>query len=252
MGESFIKSSTMITLLLSFSVVLGLGAAETYAPPYLEGEPLAMKAVSLDPPDFRGQEVFRVEFDLRTPAGDVVVGMIHRSAEDFVQFNDMLHSRWVFDNIADVVLPEEQTVESVSEYLALAANHKSILESTELHDFLGINWSGYDLTFMSNLTDFMKIVIPQLYRSPEFPPEPPVFDTELDAITMEETPFEIYVYLNAFRAKDHIEEYLKFFNAFTDTCPPFKGAADDSDVQPAGVTVEIPPHFNQTYVHFLP
>ena len=34
-----------------------------------------------------------------------------------------------------------------------------------MQDFLGINWSGSDLTFLSTLPEFMKVVIPQLYRS---------------------------------------------------------------------------------------
>ena len=46
---------------------------------------------------------------------------------------------------------------------------------------------------------------------------------------------------------------MEFFNSFLDTCPAFDGkGTDDSDVQPPGVEVEIPPHFNQTFVHFLP
>jgi len=241
----------MITLLV-VSLVGSLVGAETYIPPYLQGQPISMRVVSLDPPDYRGQDVFRVEFDLEQDSGSTVTGMIHRSAAEFTQFNHMLHSRWIFDSVAEVVLPEVQTVESLTHYLELAAGHKSILKSNELHDFLGINWSGSDLTFMSNLTEFMKVVIPALYRSPEFPPEPPVFDTELDAITAEETPFEVYLYLNAYRAKGHINEFLAFFKNYTDICPSFEGLPDDSDVQPEGVTVEIPPHFDQTYVHFLP
>ena len=45
-------------------------------------------------------------------------------------------------------------------------------------DFLGINWSGSDLAFMESLEEFMKVVIPQAYRAPQFAPEPPVFDNE--------------------------------------------------------------------------
>eukprot|EP00088_Acartia_fossae_P057248 TRINITY_DN6677_c0_g1_i1.p1 TRINITY_DN6677_c0_g1~~TRINITY_DN6677_c0_g1_i1.p1 ORF type:complete len:395 (+),score=125.11 TRINITY_DN6677_c0_g1_i1:3-1187(+) len=174
--------------------------------------------------------------------------MIHRSYEEFQKFDNMLHSRWVFDDISDVVLPEDHNVETLHEYLKVAATHESILKSTELSDFLGINWSGSDLKFMESLTEFMKVVIPTLYRSPEFPPEPPVFVNELDTITCEETPFEVYVYLEAFRARGHLDEYLKFFNDFLNTYPDFS----EGDVAPPGHTVVIPPHFDQTYVHFLP
>jgi SAM-dependent methyltransferase len=100
------------------------------------------------------------------------------------------------------------------------------------------------------------VVIPQLYRAPEFAPEPPVFDSEDDCILAEETPFEVYVYLKAFRSRANLAEYLQYFAQFVNSYPAFgnpSGATDDdSDVWPPGVEVSIPPHFNQTYVHFLP
>jgi SAM-dependent methyltransferase len=98
-------------------------------------------------------------------------------------------------------------------------------------------------------------VIPTLYRAPEFPPEPPVFDNEDDCILSPETPFEVYIYLKAFRSRTNLAEYLEYFGQFVASYPGFansNGDEDDSDVQPAGVAVAIPPHFNQTYVHFLP
>ena len=100
-------------------------------------------------------------------------------------------------------------------------------------------------------------MIPPLYRAPDFPPEPPVFTSEEDAITTEETPFEVYVYLMAFRSQFNLQEYLGFFKTFLDTYPGFGGLEDNSDVQPAGaagttVDCPIPPHFNKTFVHFLP
>lgn len=213
-----------------------------------------MGVVSLDPPDFRGQEVFKIEFDLQTKEDGVKVGMIHRSIEDFERFDEMLHKRWIWpwDNVNDMVFPQDPTVESLHAYLQMAAQHKSVMKSTELHDFLGINWSGSDLTFLSTLPEFMKVVIPALYRAPEFAPEPPVIDTEIESITIEETPFEVYVYLMAFRSQGNLQEYLKFFNKFTDTYPSFSGPEDDSDVRPEGVQVVYPEHFNQTFVHFLP
>ena len=103
---------------------------------------------------------------------------------------------------------------------------------------------------------YFKVVIPQLYRMPDFPPEPPIYDNEDDVILAEETPFEIYVYLRAFRSVGVVEEYLEFFHGFLNTCPDFNNpnddSGDDSDVQPPGITVNIPSFFNQTYVHFLP
>jgi len=232
--------------------ITSLGAC-SYIPPYQEGEPQSMSVVRLDPPDFRGSEVYRIEFELLTEAGTREQGMIHRSWEDFQLFDTKVHRLWVLDNLHDVQLPDTPSVPALHAYLQLAAAHTSVLTSTLMHDFLGINWSGSDLTFLSTLPEFMKVVIPQLYRAPEFAPEPPVITSELDAITAPETPFEVYVYLMAFRAQTHLDEYLAFFNTFTNTYPAFQGPADTSDVRPpGGVEVTIPAHFNQTYVHFLP
>ena len=106
-------------------------------------------------------------------------------------------------------------------------------------------------------------------RAPDFPPEPPVFDNELDAITAEETPFEVWIYLTAFRSvcryallqfvaniiprsRGNLQSYLTFFNNFLNTCPDYSGAQDDSDVLPPAVTIDYPEHFNKTFVHFLP
>jgi hypothetical protein len=103
------------------------------------------------------------------------------------------------------------------------------------------------------------VVIPTLYRAPEFAPEPPVFDTEDDCITAPETPFEVYIYLRAFRSQANLAEYLAYFGQFVASDPAFANpdseaaaAGDDSDVTPPGVDVSIPAHFNQTFVHFLP
>ena len=210
-----------------------------------------MTVRSLDPPDFRGEDVYRIEFDLLVKSGSQELGMIHRSWTDFQDFNKMLHRHFLL-GIGDVKLPEEPSIESLHEYLQLAGSHAKIMESTLLHDFLGINWSGSDLEFMSSLPEFMKVVIPTLYRAPDFAPEPPVITTEEEAITFPETPFEVYVYLMAFRAQTHLTQYLEFFNAFTSTYPSFAGLPDDSDVQPEGVSCDIPYHFNKTFVHFLP
>merc|ERR1711872_185766 len=176
------------------SLLIGLGclslASSSYVPPYYEGNPTLASVVSLDPPDFRGQDVYRIEFNLN--------GYISRV---------MSHAE---DIAASIVAPHD------------------------LDDFLGINWSGSDLKFMESLEEFMKVVIPQAYRAPEFAPEPPVFDNEMDAISAEETPFETYAYLKGFRSQSSFAEYQKFFAKFTDTYPAFSGLPDDSDVQPEG------------------
>jgi len=223
----------------------------SYLPPYLEGEPLGMSLVSLDPPDFRGEDVYRIEFDLLTKSGSTQQGMIHRSWSDFELFNRKVHLQFLL-GIGDIQLPSEPSIEGLHNYLQVVSTHPKVMESNLIHDFLGINWSGSDLEFMSSLPEFMKVVVPTLYRAPEFAPEPPIISTEEEAISFPETPFEVYVYLMAFRAQTHLTEYLEFFNSFVSTYPTFSGLPDDSDVQPEGVACDIPYHFNKTYVHFLP
>merc|ERR1712213_78508 len=99
---------------------------------------------------------------------------------------------------------------------------------------------------LENLNGYISRVMPHAYRAPEFAPEPPVFDNEMDAISAEETPFEVWTYLMAFRSKAVIDDYLAFFNNFLNTRPPFSGAPDDSDVLPPGVKINYPFHFNKT------
>merc|ERR1711962_1274437 len=228
------------------SLWIGLGclslASSSYVPPYYEGNPTLASVVSLDPPDFRGQDVYRIEFNLNAKAGMPQDGFVHRSWEDFQQFNSMMSTNHPF--IFGLDFPSEPSLESLNGYISRVMSHvediaASIIAPHDLDDFLGINWSGSDLKFMESLEEFMKVVIPQAYRAPEFAPEPPVFDNERDAISAEETPFETYAYLKGFRSQSSFAEYQKFFAKFTDTYPDFPGLPDDSDVQPEGFPCDI-------------
>ena len=49
-------------------LLIGLAGA-SYIPPYYEGTPTDINVVRLDPPDYRGQETFRIEFALATSEG---------------------------------------------------------------------------------------------------------------------------------------------------------------------------------------
>jgi len=235
-----------LTITLS---VLVPAILSSYVPPYYEGIPNTVAVTTLDPPDFRGEEVFRIEFNLEAKADMPESGFIHRSLDDFIRFNKILTTHFL--NVG-LHFPADTSIENLDAWMQTVADRPIIQGTDALNDFLGINWSGRDLKFMESLESFMQIVIPALYRSPDFAPEPPVFTSELDCITSEETPFEIYTYLEAFRAQSNLQEYLDFFSTFLDTYPAFEGLSDDSDVQPEGVSVTIPPHFNQTFVHFLP
>jgi len=223
--------------------------SSTYIPPYYEGSPTSIRLVGVDPPDYRGEESFRIEFSLVAETHMPKEGFVHRTWEDFVKFDHLLTTHLLNFGLD---FPSEPSVEALDEYLQRVMSHSMIVSSNMLSDLLGINWSGSDLKFLTSLPSFMQVVIPPLYRAPEFAPEPPVFETEMDAITSEETPFEVWTYLMAFRSKEVINDYLAFFNNFLETCPSFSGPEDNSDVLPPGVTINYPEHFNKTFVHFLP
>lgn len=65
------------------SVLIGLAcsltlATSSYVPPYYEGTATVASVVSLDPPDFRGEDVFRIVFNLNAKAGMPEDGLVHR------------------------------------------------------------------------------------------------------------------------------------------------------------------------------
>merc|ERR1712212_423103 len=58
---------------VNMSALIGLAflglASSSYVPPYYEGTATLASVVSLDPPDFRGEDVYRIEFNLNAKAG---------------------------------------------------------------------------------------------------------------------------------------------------------------------------------------
>merc|ERR1712130_76261 len=249
-NQSGTKMSVLLGLACSLIITF---ASSSYVPPYYEGTATVARVVSPDPPDFRGEDVYKIEFNLNAKAGMPQDGFIHRSWGDFQEFNSLMRTHHPF--IFGLEFPSEPTIEKLDGYISRVMSHASeishgLVGSHDLDDFLGINWSGSDLAFMESLEEFMKVVIPQAYRAPEFAPEPPVFDNEMDAISSAETPFETYAYLKGFRSQSNFVEYQKFLQKFLDTYPAFTGLPDDSDVQPEGFPCDMPDHFNKTFVHF--
>ena len=125
-------------------------ASSSYVPPYYEGTATLAKVVSLDPPDFRGQDVYRIEFNLNAKAGMPQDGFIHRSWEDFQDFNSLMRTHHPF--IFGLDFPSEPSLEKLDGYISRVMSHASdisggLVGSHDLDDFLGINWSGSDLTF---------------------------------------------------------------------------------------------------------
>ena len=231
-----------------FSLLLSTASC-TYLPPTYKGTPVSVSVVSLDPPDYRGEESYRIEFLLQAEKDMPNEGFVHRTWADFQKFDHLLTTHLLNFGLD---FPSEASIENLDAYLSRVMTHSRIINSNPFNDFLGINWDGSELKFLQSLQDFLQIVIPPLYRAPDFPPEPPVFDTEMEVIESPETQFEIWTYLTAFRSKEVIDDYLAFFNNFLNTCPDFYGEPDDSDVLPPDVNINMPLHFNSTFVHFLP
>merc|ERR1711953_812226 len=241
--------SIMSTALL-WLVFIICSADSSYLPPYYEGTPTAVSVVTLDSTDFRGQDVYRIEFSLQVENSTFPdEGFIHRSWEDFKDFDRLLKTHLLHFGLH---LPDTQSVETLDSYLKSMMSHPAVVSSNVFSDFLGINWSGSDLKFLQSLPEFFRIVIPPLYRAPDFAPEPPVFDNEADTLLAPETPFEVFVYLKAFRSQTNLAGYLEFFNSYLNTNPAFTGPEDNSDVQPPGEACPVPHFYNLTYVHFLP
>merc|ERR1712012_1489265 len=220
---------SIFTMKLGFFSLLLSTASCTYLPPAYKGTPVSVSVVSLDPPDYRGEESYRIEFSLQAEKDMPNEGFVHRTWADFQKFDHLLTTHLLNFGLS---FPSEPSIENLDAYLSRVMTHSRIINSNPFNDFLGINWDGSELKFLQSLQDFLQIVIPPLYRAPDFPPEPPVFDTEMEVITSPETQFEIWTYLTA--------------------CPDFSGEPDDSDVLPPGVNINMPLHFNSTFVHFLP
>ena len=81
-------------------------------------------------------------------------GFVHRSWADFQQFDHLLTTHLLNFGLD---FPEEPSVENLDSYLQRVMTHSGIVSNNIFHDFLGINWSGRDLTFLQNLPGFMKV-----------------------------------------------------------------------------------------------
>ena len=131
------------TLPLLFAV-----ASSSYLPPYYEGTPTFTTVASLDPPDFRGEESYRIEFQLDAEAGMPQEGFVHRTWEDFKKFDHLLTTHLLNFGLQ---FSTEPTIDNLDAYMKRVMEHSAILRSNPLSDFLGINWSGRDLKFLQSL-----------------------------------------------------------------------------------------------------
>ena len=82
-------------------------------------------------------------------------GFVHRTWEDFVKFDHLLTTHLLNFGLD---FPSEPSVAALDEYLQRVMDHSMIVSSNMLSDFLGINWSGSDLKFLTSLPSFMQVV----------------------------------------------------------------------------------------------
>ncbi|XP_071495219.1 uncharacterized protein [Diadema antillarum] len=239
-----LRNNGKICIFVAFLAVAHAG----YFPPALFGNPINAKVVSLDPPDFRGEPVYRIDYQIITDDGQTQVSFIHRQYTEFQKFDAMIP--WYHE----LNLPSKNTatLSALNEYMQRLLRRASLVESQLFHDFLGINWDGNDIDYFKNFVTFMKMIL--VDRLPAFQPEPPVFETLVDG-TGPITAFENYLFVQAFRRDEFaLDEYLAYLQAWMFTTPSYTGEEGDSDVWAPGVTesLALPYHYTKTSVHFMP
>lgn len=194
----------MLGTLLLFTSLLALAASETYIPTVYYGDPLTAHVTELQDADFRGTPVYLINFDMTINAtGDDVTSLVHRNYEEFTQLTQLIPGRKLYPWMRwDLPSEDDVTIDDLNALLTqICALDESRL-SVEFSDFLGINWNADGVEWFNNLPSFMHMLL--IARIPDFQPEPPIFGSELDTF-VEETAFEKYVYMMAFRAQDDLD-----------------------------------------------
>ena len=211
--------------LLIFTFLVALVGGESYIPKYLEGTPVEGQVVSIEGPDLRKANLYRIEHQVEVAKNSIDYGLVHRTFEEFTTLHQKVTNDFWLPN-PPVPLPsaDDATVENMNQYLLGLYGESSIRDSQLMTDFLSINWSGQDISFMYDLVGFLQMLL--FDREPHFMPEPPRI--EKDAAFIDETPFERYMYFVAFKhPRDETPEYLEFFNSYCETTPTWDGPADN-------------------------
>ena len=79
---------SIVFLLLNVAITFS-----SYVPPYYEGDPITMGVTALDPPDFTGKPVYRIEFALEAENGHeapYTEGFVHRFVKYIFILNNIL------------------------------------------------------------------------------------------------------------------------------------------------------------------
>ena len=195
-----------ITALL-FLAAASTFAAETYIPPVYYGEPLSAYVAELQGPDFRGEPVYLITFTiLLNDTLEEVESLVHRNYDEFIQLSTILPGTkmypWQQWSIKQSQQNDTASIDDLNQFLSTILNNDETRLSVEFGDFLGINWNADGVTWFESLPGFMHWLL--FARAPFFQPEPPVFGSELDTL-VEETAFEKYIYMTAFRAQDDLD-----------------------------------------------
>ena len=177
-----------------------------YIPPVYYGEPLTATTVELQGPDFRGDPVYLIEYTVELNGTNTVAsGIVHRSYDEFLKLVLLLNQqnraefpwlRW------EISCESNVTIQDLNTFLDSIIQSETARLSVEFSDFLGINWNADGVEWFQSLQSFMYFLL--FARVPHFQPEPPVFDSEADTF-VEETAFEKYMYMTAFRAQDDLD-----------------------------------------------
>ena len=96
--------------------------------------------------------------------------VVHRTYEEFQTLDEMIRRDiWVRNPKAQLPPEDQASTASMNDYLAALYDDAGVRGSVMFSDFLSINWDGSDVTFMTSLVGFMKMLLWD--RLPDFMPE---------------------------------------------------------------------------------
>ena len=100
----------------------------TYIPPCYSGRPTTSRVVSLDPPDYRGEESYRIDFTLEAEQDSPQQGFVHRTWADFQKLDHLLTTHlinWGLD------FPSEPSIANLDSYLQRLLTHPLVVRSNQ-------------------------------------------------------------------------------------------------------------------------
>ena len=97
-------------------------------------------------------------------------GLVHRTYDEFQTLDQMIRRDiWIRDPKAKLPSEDLASTTSLTDYLSALYDDDGVRGSTMFADFLSINWDGSEVTFMTSLAGFMKMLLWD--RLPDFMPE---------------------------------------------------------------------------------